>query len=161
VSADPIQRAVVVPLAREEAFRLFGPGFASWWPQEYTWAQDVLETIAIEPREGGRCFERGPHGFECDWGRVLNWEPAARLAFSWQIGPKREPVPDPEKASEVEVRFVAEQATETRVELEHRGFDRHGEGGGGYRAALDSEQGWPYILDRYAAAAGARGEPDR
>jgi uncharacterized protein YndB with AHSA1/START domain len=156
MAADSISRAVVVPLPPEEAFRLFGPGLQRWWPREYTWGQEALDAIAIEPREGGFCYERGPHGFRCDWGRVLAWEPPRRLLFSWQIGPGREPVPDPAKASEVEVRFVAEEAEATRVELEHRGFDSHGEGGDAYRAALDSEQGWPYILDRYAAAGGSR-----
>lgn len=159
MSDPPIRRAVVVPLAPEEAFRLFGPGLASWWPREYTWGHDALETIAIEPHEGGLCHERGPHGFRSDWDGCWPWEPPERLAFRWQIGPGREPVPDPARASAAEALFVAE-AEATRVELEHRGFERHGEGGQGYRAALDSEQGWPYILDRYAAAAGTRGDAE-
>lgn len=158
MASDSSNHAVVVPLAPEEAFRLFGPGLQSWWPREYTWGDDALETIAIEPREGGFCYELGPDGFRSDWGRVLVWEPAERLAFCWQIGPGREPVPDPARASEVDVRFIAEDAEQTRIELEHRGFERHGEGGEGYRAALGSEQGWPYILDRYASAAGVRGD---
>jgi uncharacterized protein YndB with AHSA1/START domain len=79
----------------ERAFATFSDGLAGWWPREYTWAQDTLETIAIEPREGGRCFERGPHGFHCDWGRVLAWDPPDRLAFTWQIGPDRVPEPNP------------------------------------------------------------------
>jgi uncharacterized protein YndB with AHSA1/START domain len=160
MASDAIRAAVVVPLAPEQAFRLFAPGLASWWPREYTWGQEALETIAIEPHEGGFCYERGPHGFRSDWGRVLAWEPPKRLRFTWQIGPGREPLPDPARASEVQVTFVGEEADATRVELEHREFERHGEGGGGYRAALGSEQGWPYILDRYAAAASARRDGD-
>jgi uncharacterized protein YndB with AHSA1/START domain len=112
----------------------------------------VLDTIAIEPRAGGRCFERGPHGFECDWGRVLAYDPPRRLAFLWQISPRREPVSDPARASEVEVVFVAEVDT-TRVELTHRGFERHGDGAAEYREAMASEQGWPYLLRCYADAA--------
>lgn len=151
-SADPIRELVQVPLDRADAFDLFGPRLSSWWPPEYTWSQDTLETIEIEQREGGRCFERGPHGFECDWGRTLACEPGWRLAFTWQIGPGREPVPDSARATEVEVRFGAIDAG-TQVALEHRGFERHGEGGGEYRAALASEQGWPHILGLYAALA--------
>jgi uncharacterized protein YndB with AHSA1/START domain len=98
-----IHQIMTVPMSVEHAFKIFAEGLASWWPAEYTWSQDVLETIAIEPGEGGRCFERGPHNFECDWGRVLTWEPPHRLAFTWQISPKREPEPNPAKASEVEV----------------------------------------------------------
>jgi uncharacterized protein YndB with AHSA1/START domain len=82
---------------------------------------------------------------------VLVWDPPRRLAFSWQISPGREPIPDPKKASEVELRFGEEGPRSTRIEFEHRGFSRHGEGAEGYREAMGSEQGWPYILDRYAA----------
>lgn len=100
------------------------------------------------------CSEVGPHGFRCDWGRVLAAERPKRLRFTWQIGPSREPVPDPERASVVDVRFLAEGADSTRVEVEHHAFERHGEAAQGYRDALASEQGWPYMLGRYAAAAG-------
>lgn len=151
---DAIRLTLTVPPPAERAFAVFVEGFASWYPSEYTWSQDVLDTIAIEGREGGRCFERGPYGFWIDWGRVLVWEPPRRLAFSWQISPGREPIPDPRKASEVELRFEEEGPRSTRIAFEHRGFSRHGEGAEGYREALGSEQGWPYILDRYVAAFG-------
>lgn len=143
---------MTVPAPAERAFAIFTEGLASWWPAEYTWSQDVLATIAIEPGEEGRCFERGPHHFECDWGRVLAWEPPRRLVFTWQISPRREPQPNPLKASEIEIRFEPEGPSATRVEFEHRFFDRHGEGWAEYRAALESPQGWSYILDRYVKA---------
>lgn len=111
----------------------------------------MLETIAIEPKADGRCFERGPHNFACDWGRVLSYEPPARLVFLWQISPRREPIPDPAQSSEVEVSFTSE-GDAIRVELTHRQFDRHGEGAAEYREGLASEQGWPYILECYRAA---------
>lgn len=82
---------LTVAAPRERAFAVFTDGLATWWPREYTWARDVLETIAIEPREGGRCYERGPHNFQCDWGRVLAWNPPHQLVISWQISPRREP----------------------------------------------------------------------
>jgi len=88
----------------------------------------------------------GPHGFSCDWGRVLDCEPPRRLVFTWQISPDRTPQPDPERSSEVEVTFE-ETETGARVCVEHRAFERHGEEGEGYRQALDSEHGWPYMLD--------------
>jgi uncharacterized protein YndB with AHSA1/START domain len=151
---DVVRHTLTVPVSADIAFALFTEGFATWYPREYTWSQDVLDSIAIEGREGGRCFERGPHGFWVDWGRVLLWDPPRRLVFSWQISPRREPVPDPEKSSEVEVRFHEEEARSTAVELEHRGFSRHGEGWESYQDAMGSAGGWPYILDRYATAAG-------
>lgn len=149
---EAVQHTFTVEVPVERAFALFTDGLAAWWPPEYTWAKDTLETIGIEPEEGGRCFERGPHGFTCDWGRVLTWEPPRRLAFTWQIGPTRVPEPDPEKTSEIEVRFEPDGPEATRVAFEHRDFAKHGEGAAEYRAAMDSAQGWGYILNRYTEA---------
>jgi uncharacterized protein YndB with AHSA1/START domain len=151
-SEDAVHRSVTVRAPAERAFAVFTEGFATWWLPAYTWARDSLDSIGIEPREGGHCFEKGPFGFHLDWGRVLVWEPSQRLVFTWQIGPMRVPQPNPDRASQVEVRFLAEGPSRTRVALEHRGFSRHGEGADGYRAGMDSPQGWTLILDRYAAA---------
>jgi uncharacterized protein YndB with AHSA1/START domain len=148
---DATRHTCTVSLSPERAFSRFTERLGSWWPPEYTWSQHVLETIGIEPRQGGLCFERGPDGFRCDWGRVLAWEPPRRLLLAWQIDPSRAPQPDPAKASEVDVRFEPD-ARGTRVELEHRAFARHGDAGAAYREALASPQGWPYILDRFRNA---------
>ena len=78
-SDEPIRVAVTVPVPADQAFPAFAD-LATWWPREYTWAADTLEDIGIDPREGGFCFERGPHGFTCHWGRVLTWDPPARRA---------------------------------------------------------------------------------
>lgn len=83
---------------------------------------------------------------------MLAWEPPHRLVFTWQISPERVPEPDPDRASEVEVSFEPESPSRTRVEFEHRRFGRHGDGAAEYRAALNSPQGWPYILDCYRKA---------
>ena len=80
-----------VAFPRERAFALFTRGMTDWWPPEYTWAQKTLVQIGIEPHEGGHCFELGPHGFRCDWGRVVTCEPPARIAFTWQITAQRVP----------------------------------------------------------------------
>ena len=149
---NAVRHTMTVPVPAGRAFTIFTEGLATWWPQEYTWAQENLDTIGIETHEGGRCFECGPHGFWIDWGRVLAWEPPRRLVLSWQISPSREPVPDPAKASEIEVRFEEQETSGTQVKFEHRWFERHGEGSENYRAALGSDQGWKYILDRYVAA---------
>jgi uncharacterized protein YndB with AHSA1/START domain len=143
---------ITVPLPPERAFSLFTEGMTAWWPPEYTWAQKTLEHIAIEPVDGGRCFERGPHGFSCDWGRVVTSEPPARIAFTWQISPQRVPQPDPAQASLIEVRFTPDGGSGTRVELAHRHFSRHGAGAEEYEAAMSSPQGWPLLLERFAAA---------
>jgi uncharacterized protein YndB with AHSA1/START domain len=153
VNPPPIRQELTVPVSPDRAFEAFTDDLATWWPPEYTWSAGVLEMIAIEPRTGGRCYERGPHGFSCDWGRVTACEPPARLAFLWQIAPDRTPQPDPDRASEVEVRF-AEQDGSTRVAFEHRAFERHGDEGAAYREGMASDPGWPMLLRRYAAALG-------
>jgi uncharacterized protein YndB with AHSA1/START domain len=146
---DVIRRTFTVPVAPERAFAAFTDGLATWWPPEFTWSGDVLDTIGIEPRRDGFCFERGPHGFTVHWGRVLVWEPPGRLVLTWQISPRRVPEPDPARASEVEVRFAAGAGQRTRVELEHRGFRRHGDEGEAYRAGM--EGGWDQLVERFAA----------
>jgi uncharacterized protein YndB with AHSA1/START domain len=147
-----IRRTLTVHVPIERAFAIFTERFEAWWPREYTWGGEVLESIGIECREGGLCYEAGPNGFSCHWGRVLVWDPPHRLVLSWQISPERAPQPNPAKASEIELRFIAE-GPRTLVEFEHRGFARHGKGGARYRAAMDSPQGWTYILQRYASEA--------
>jgi len=90
-------------------------------------------------------------GSECRWARVLVYEPPHRLVISWDIGPTWQIETDPGKTSEVEVRFVAESPSRTRVELEHRHLDRHGEGWQGVRDGVDGDQGWPLYLMRFTA----------
>jgi uncharacterized protein YndB with AHSA1/START domain len=150
-SIEAIRRTVRVHASVERAFGQFVE-LQSWWPREYTWSQDTLERIGIEPGSGGHCYEAGPHGFHCDWGTVTVWDPPRRLVFLWQISPERTPEPNPARASEVELRFVAEGAQETRLELEHRAFERHGAGGQRYRDGLAAAEGWTRMLDRFASS---------
>jgi uncharacterized protein YndB with AHSA1/START domain len=153
MAVEPVRNALVIPLPLERAFMLFTDDLGTWWPKEYTWSGEVLEEIGIEGWLDGMCYETGPYGFRCDWGRVLAWEPPNRLVFTWQISPNREPVPDPRKASEVELRFASQDDNVTRVDFEHRNFERHGPGAQSYRDALNAEDGWPLILDGYVRAA--------
>lgn len=149
--SDKIEQTVVVPVTADRAFKTFVEELDSWWPAEYTWSGNKLENIAIEPYLNGRCFERGPHGFTCDWGRVLEMDPPNRILFTWQIGPDRVPEPNPDKSSEIEVVF-RENESETLVQFVHRNFHKHGENGQGYKEALSSPEGWPFILNRFKEA---------
>src|SRR4051812_44623560 len=92
---DAIEVSVEVPLERERAFAAFTAEFGEWWPPEYTWSQAKLERISLGTAPGDLCSEIGPQGFRADWGRVLAWEPPARLVIAWQIAPSRAPEPDP------------------------------------------------------------------
>jgi uncharacterized protein YndB with AHSA1/START domain len=147
-----INGKVTVGAPIERAFRVFTASFNTWWPPEYHIGQaDIAEAI-LEPREGGRWYERGVDGSECDWGRVLAWEPPDRLIVTWQINGEWQYDPDPEHASEVEIRFTADGPDRTTVELEHRHLDRL-VGGQAMREAIGGAGGWTSVLERYAEAA--------
>ena len=87
-----------------------------------------LESISLAPCENGRCTEVGPNGFQVDWGRVLKCHPSEKIKFTWQISPNREPQPNPQKASVVEVNFTMINLKTTIVSLVHSGFEKNGEG---------------------------------
>lgn len=147
---DRIQVFENVPASTEAAFRAFVDRFSEWWPPVYTFAGDDLVWIGLEPRVGGRCTERDQDGNELDWGEVLEYQPGERIVFSWWIAPDRTVDPSPERASEIEVRFVdVDGGEKTRVELEHRNLSRHSGDWQMMQSAMASSQGWPWILQRY------------
>ena len=145
-----VRTQVVVDAPIERAFSVFTEKFDRIKPREHNMlGVEIAETV-FEPREGGRIFDRGVDGSECQWARVLAFEPPERLVFSWDISPQWQIETDPEKTSEVEIRFIAENPERTRVELEHRNLDRHGPGWESERDGVASEGGWPLYLQRYA-----------
>lgn len=149
----PVRHSVLVPGVPREAFQAFTAGMTAWWPVENTFGRNEVRSVVIEPREGGRWLERDAGGRELEWGRVLLWEPPDRLILSWQITHDGQPDPDPERASVIEIRFVLAGEAATRIELEHRAFERHGaEGGAIWRAGMASDQGWPKILGCFVDA---------
>jgi uncharacterized protein YndB with AHSA1/START domain len=145
-----IQTHVVVEAPIERAFRVFTEDFDRIKPREHNMLEVEIAETVFEPRVGGRVFDRGVDGSEYQWARVLAYEPPNRVAFSWDISPQWQIESDLEKTSEVEVRFIAEGEERTRVELEHRHLDRHGEGWPSARDAVGGENGWPLYLGRYA-----------
>jgi uncharacterized protein YndB with AHSA1/START domain len=146
-----ITTQIVVEAPRERAFRVFVERFDEIKPREHNLlAVDVEETV-LEPREGGDIYDRGVDGSTCRWARVLAYEPPDRLVFSWDISPQWGLETDLANTSEVEVRFIEETPERTRLELEHRHLDRHGEGWERVREGVDSTDGWPLYLQRYAA----------
>jgi uncharacterized protein YndB with AHSA1/START domain len=144
-----VRKEIVVAAPVERAFAVFVERFDAIKPREHNLLRvDIAETV-FEPRVGGHVYDRGVDGSECRWSRVLAYEPPDRVVFSWDIGPTWQVEPDPARCSEVEVRFVAEGADRTRVSLEHRHLERHGEGWEGvWQGVLN---GWPTYLERYAA----------
>jgi uncharacterized protein YndB with AHSA1/START domain len=149
--ASPVRTSIVVEAPQERAFEVFTADMGSWWPDDKHILQGELAEMVFEPRAGGRIYDRATDGSECTWARVLAYEPPGRLVFTWDINLRWETETDPERASEVEVRFIAEDDARTRVELEHRGLDRHGDGWESMRDAVGSPNGWDDGLRAFAA----------
>jgi uncharacterized protein YndB with AHSA1/START domain len=145
-----VRTSIVVDAPIGRAFSVFTEGIGSWFPSEYNLLDvDIAERV-FEPRVGGQIIDRGTDGSECRWARVLAYDPPNRVVFSWDISPQWQREADPEKTSEVEVRFVSEGPERTRVELEHRNLDRHGDGWEQTRDSVAGEGGWPGCLRRFA-----------
>jgi uncharacterized protein YndB with AHSA1/START domain len=148
IAAAPVRKSIVVKAPQAHAFEVFTLRFASWWPKSHHIASAEMADAIIEPRIGGRWYEKGLDGSECDWGRVLAWEPPSRVVLSWHLNGQFKI--DQNMQSEVDVRFFAEDESTTRVELEHRITATDAEA---IRAAVDSPNGWSGLLAAYAATA--------
>jgi uncharacterized protein YndB with AHSA1/START domain len=154
---QPVRYAVTVPLSAERAFVLFTEGYNTWWPGHHIGTAEMAEAV-LEPRTGGRYYERGVDGSECEWGKVLACEPPHRIVVAWQITEANgEWVYDPDisRASEFEATFRPQPGGQTLVELEHRHIDRHAAGAAGIHSGVSGPGGWPGILEDYAKAAAA------
>jgi uncharacterized protein YndB with AHSA1/START domain len=146
-----VRHQVMVNTPVDRAFRVFTERFGDFKPPEHNLlAAPIAETV-FEPRVGGHIYDRAIDGSECHWARVLIYEPPNLVVFSWDISPQWQLETDPALTSEVEVKFLAESAQRTRVELEHRYIERHGPGWEAVSEGADGERGWPLYLTRYAA----------
>jgi uncharacterized protein YndB with AHSA1/START domain len=153
ISTDTSFRtSVTVQAPIERAFTVFTEGFDSWWPKSHHIGTAEMAAAVLEPRAGGRWHERGTDGSECEWGRVLVWDPPHHVAMSWHLNGAWAYDPDPEKASRVDVRFLADGDGTTRVELEHSGLDRHGSNWTAVRDGISSEGGWSALLAGFGLA---------
>ncbi len=148
---DLVRKQIVVEAPLERAFAVFTERFGDFKPKEHNLLSSPIAETVFEPRVGGHIYDRGVDGSECRWARVLAYEPPNRVVFSWDISPQWQLESDLDNASEVEVRFVAEGADRTRVELEHRDIDRHGPGWQSVSEGVEGDAGWPLYLDRFAA----------
>jgi DNA-binding transcriptional ArsR family regulator/uncharacterized protein YndB with AHSA1/START domain len=156
-TATSVRASIVVEAPIQRAFQVFTSDFGSFKPPEHNLLQVEIAETVLEPRVGGCLYDRGIDGSECRWARVLAYEPPHRLLFSWDISPYWQIEADQAKTSEWEVRFIAETPARTRVEIEHRNLDRHGEGWEGVRDGVAGNEGWPLYLQRYAKLLGGEG----
>jgi uncharacterized protein YndB with AHSA1/START domain len=145
-----VRTSIVVEAPIERAFSVFTEDIGSWWDPDHHLLEGELAEMVFEPREGGHVYDRAVDGSECRWARVLAYEPPNRVVISWDINLQWQLETDPDRTSEVEVRFVPEGEDRTRVELEHRILDRPGDGWEGMRDSVGSPEGWGAGLRLFA-----------
>ena len=147
IKPAPVRKTLIVRASPETAFRVFTADFDRWWPRSHHIGRSELKQAIIEPRAGGRWYEVCVDGLECDWGDVLAWEPPTRLLLAWRLNAQWDY--DSDLLTEVEVLFTDLGDGQTRVDFEHRGFERMGAGGEQARMSVDSPSGWGAILAQF------------
>jgi uncharacterized protein YndB with AHSA1/START domain len=148
ITPAPVRKSVRVKATAPRAFEVFTQRMSQWWKPSHSINASPMVAAVTEPREGGRWFERGADGSECQWGRVLVWQPPTRLVLAWQIDAQWQF--DPELVTELDIRFVPDGDGMTRVELEHRHIERFGDKAAALRESLDSPDGWSGLLAAFA-----------
>jgi hypothetical protein len=146
-----VVRSVIVPLSQVRTFELFTRRMTDYWPKEHSIGSAEFAAVVVEPRTGGRWFERGVDGSECSWGRVAWWDPPREVVLVWQINSEWKF--DPDFETEVEVTFTPEGADRTRVDLRHRNLQRYGDKADEMRAIFDHPNGWAGTLARFVELA--------
>ena len=141
---EPLHLSFEVACPADRAFTIWTAATSTWWPTSHTVSTEPGLAVIFEPRVGGRVFERTADGTEHDWGRIVAWEPPHRLVYSWHLRVDRS------DATEVEIRFTHLDRTTTRVDIEHRGWDRLGARGLDRRDANGA--GWAGLLPAYVIA---------
>ena len=148
IQPAPVRRSVTVKASPTRAFEVFTGGIGRWWPPSHHVGAVPMKNAVIEPRAGGRWYEVGEDGSQCDWGRVLVWEPPSRLVLAWQLNSQFRY--DADLVTEVEVRFTPDGEA-TRVDLEHRNLERFGADAEKVGGQVGGTNGWRAILHHFAA----------
>jgi len=149
IAPAPVVKSITVEAPIGHAFEFFTNGIGTWWPTSHSIGASALKTAVIEPKAGGRWYEIGEDGSECQWGDVLAWDAPNRVVLAWRIGLDWRY--DPNLLTEVEVTFTALDHKTTRVDLEHRLLENMGDKADAARETFDSPGGWPGLLAGYAA----------
>jgi uncharacterized protein YndB with AHSA1/START domain len=155
----PVKKSVVVKADVERSFNAFTTRIGKWWPRTHSIGSTPQADVIIEPRVGGRWYERSGDGSECEWGKVLAWDPPGSLILAWQLDGDWKY--NPALVLEVEVTFTALEAGMTRVDLEHRNLERYGDRAAEVREKIGSDRGWLGILESFVADTEAAFPPER
>ena len=153
VADTSVKKSIVVHTSVERAFEVFTTGFDAWWPRSHHIGKSPMKAAIIEARLGGRCYTTQEDGTDCDWGQILAWDPPHRLVIAWQITHEWGYHPDLAKSSEVEIHFSPDPGGGTRVDLEHRHFERMGPEGDTMRIGVGGPGGWAGLLEMFKAHA--------
>lgn len=154
VDPNCVRKSVQVQAPQEVAWRVFTEQMGTWWPlAHYKIGQAKAVDAIVEPKVGGRWYELGEDGSTCQWGSVLAWEPNSRLLLSWDITADWRY--DPALKTEIEIRFIPDGKSATRVELEHRHLDRYGERRDEMRQIFETGGDWGRLLEMFARIAAA------
>lgn len=148
---DPtiVRTSIVVNAPIEHTFAVFTERMRDWWPRQHHIGAAPLAAVVVEPRVGGRWYEIGTDGSDCQWGLVLAWDPPLHVAFSWHLDGDFRYEPDARRSSRVDVRFQRQGERATLVVLEHSGLDAHGPTWRRLRDNVSSSGGWPLIIARF------------
>lgn len=150
INLAPVRKSIRVKASQAHAFDVFTSGLDRWWPRDHGIGRKPMKSMVMETRLGGRWYELAEDGSRADVGKITAWEPPARFVMSWDINSQWQP--DTTIGSEVEVKFIAEGADATRVELEHRKFEQMGDEAGA-KMRKDVDGGWPGLLQIFKSKA--------
>jgi uncharacterized protein YndB with AHSA1/START domain len=137
---DPLRVEVELACPAEHAFTTWTERFAQWWPRGHTVSGDPA-VIVLEPRLGGRIYERTVDGREIDWGEITAWDPPHGLAYRWHIRRDRA------DATDVQIRFLPIADGTARMEITHTGWERLGAEAESWRDA--NRGGWEGLLPHF------------
>jgi len=150
IDIAPVRKSIRVKAPPAHAFDVFTAGLTRWWPHNHGVGKKPIAKVLMEPRLGGRWLEISEDGTQTVVATIATWEPPHRLVLIWQVNAQWQP--DAAMRSEVEVRFAADGAGATQVDLLHHKFETMGiEAGASMRKDVDG--GWPGMLGHFAAEA--------
>jgi hypothetical protein len=144
---DPLRLSYEIGCSPEHAFEVWTTRISAWWPHGHSASGDPDTVVVLEPRPGGRIFERTSDGREIDWGEITLWNPPRRLGYAWHI------TRDRGDATDVELTFVDLGDGTTRLDIVHSGWGRLGADAVAFRNA--NTNGWDSLVPNFVAAAEA------
>ena len=148
---DVVRKELMINTSQRRAFEAFTEQMDLWWPRAHHIGKSEMKAAVLETKPGGRWYEVGVDGTECNWGKVLVWNPPHKLVLAWQITADWRY--DPNFLTEVEVNFIEKGPKLTNCTLEHRNLEKFGGKAEEIWSAFDSEAGWTATLKSFATIA--------